>query len=190
MSSPSEILAFWFSDHARERWFRKDSAFDDEIRARFGADVVAAAAGEHDDWRASGDSALALVLLLDQFPRNLYRGSAQAFAADPRAVDLANHVLAHQLDEQVALERRMFFYLPFEHSEVIADQDRAVELFTRWAAAHPEGARAPADDVASYAVRHRDVIQRFGRFPHRNAAVGRASTPEEVAFLAQPGSSF
>jgi uncharacterized protein (DUF924 family) len=190
MASPSDILEFWFSDHARERWFRKDAAFDDEIRARFAADVVAAAAGEHVAWQTSGDGALALSILLDQFPRNLYRGSAQAFAADDRAREVANHVIANQLDETVALERRMFFYLPFEHSESLADQERAVELFTRWAAAHPEAKRAQADEIASYAVRHRDVIQRFGRFPHRNAVVGRASTAEEVEFLTQPGSSF
>src|SRR5688572_10665699 len=129
MATSNEIVDFWFSDRARAHWFVKDAAFDDELRTRFGADALAAARGEREAWRATGNDALALVLLLDQLPRNLHRGSAQAFATDAQALDLANHVLANQLDEAVELERRMFFYLPLEHSEALADQERAVALF-------------------------------------------------------------
>lgn len=190
MSSPREVLEFWFGEHARSRWFAKDTAFDDEIRSRFEADTIAANAGERAAWLADADGALALAILLDQFPRNMYRGSARAFACDARAREVAARAIERGLDAAVPVERRLFFYLPFEHSESLADQDRAVELFTRWVEAHDPAQRADADDEMKYVRRHREIIERFGRFPHRNAALGRASTEEELAFLAGPGSSF
>lgn len=185
-----DVLDFWFGDHARARWFAKDPAFDAEIRARFGAAIAAAAAGALDAWAADRDGALALTILLDQLPRNVHRGSPRAFEADGHARRIAGGAIDRGLDRAAPLDRRPFFYLPFEHGESLADQDRAVELFSRWAAEHAGAARAEADEELGHALRHREIIRRFGRFPHRNAALGRASTPEELAFLAEPGSSY
>jgi uncharacterized protein (DUF924 family) len=189
-SSAFEVLDFWFSDRARALWFAADPALDQEIRSQFGWVVVAAANGALDHWTSVANGALALTILLDQFPRNLHRGSPRAFEHDDRARQVASAAIDGQFDLAVALDRRMFFYLPFEHSEVLADQDRSVELFTRWAAAHPPALQAYADDQLVYVHRHREIIQRFGRFPHRNAALGRASTADERAFLEEAGSSF
>jgi uncharacterized protein (DUF924 family) len=190
MTSPLEVLTFWFADRARALWFSRSDAFDAEIRERFGATAAAAAAGELDAWGSDGDGALALIVVLDQFPRNLHRGSPLAFAGDARARAAASAAIDRGFDLAAPLDRRAFFYLPFEHSELLADQDRSVELFGRWVEAHPEDNRAGAEDQMTYAVRHREIIERFGRFPHRNAVVGRDSTAEEIAFLAEPGSSF
>jgi uncharacterized protein (DUF924 family) len=188
--SPGDVLDFWFGDHARARWFAKEPAFDDAIRARFGAAIADAAAGQLDDWAATPDGALALTILLDQLPRNVHRGSPRAFEADARARQIAAAAIDRGFDRAAPLDRRMFFYLPFQHGETLADQDRSVELFSRWAAEHTAEARAAADEDLGYAVHHREVIRRFGRFPHRNAALGRDSTPEELAFLEEPGSSY
>jgi len=182
-----EVLELWFSDRARALWFDKDPVFDDEIRQRFGPVISAAASGALDAWMADGDGALALTIVLDQFPRNIHRGSARAFEHDSRARDVADRAIQRQLDLAVPLDRRVFFYLPFQHSESLADQDRSVELFSRWAKQHPG---ATADDEMIYVLRHHEIIRRFGRFPHRNAALGRGSTPAELAFLAEPLSSF
>ena len=190
LPAPGDVLAFWFSDHARPLWFSVRAAFDDEIRARFGALAAAAAAGELDGWTATGDTALALVIALDQFPRNLHRGTPRAFACDAAAREVASGAIDRGQDLGLALDRRAFVYLPFEHSELLADQDRSVALFAAWAAEHPAEQRAAADDTMSYAVRHREIIERFGRFPHRNAVLGRTSSPEEIAFLAEPKSAF
>jgi uncharacterized protein (DUF924 family) len=186
-----QILDFWFAarDDAgqpayRDQWFKRDDAFDAQIAQRFGAIVERALAGELDGelagWADSAEGALALVILLDQFPRNLFRGTARAFAGDARALRLAKQAIAQGFDRQLPRYNRMFLYLPFEHSEHLADQDRSVALF----------AALDDDNVARYAVAHRDIVARFGRFPHRNAALGRPSTPEETEFLKQPGSSF
>ena len=191
MSPPaSEVLEFWFGEPARSRWFASQPAFDDEIRSRFGELVGAAAAGALDPWAATGEGALALTIALDQFPRNIHRGTPAAFAHDARARAVAGGAIDRGLDRAVPLEHRMFLYLPFEHSEALADQDRSVALFSRWAGEHPEPRRAWADDQMTYVVRHHEIIRRFGRFPHRNAILGRASTPAELAFLAEPNSSF
>lgn len=190
LPAASEVLEFWFGDRARARWFAREPAFDEEIRSRFGAIVDAAATGACDHWIASGDGALALVILLDQFPRNLHRGSARAFAHDAQARDVAASAIASELDVTAPLDRRRFFYLPFQHSEALPDQVRSVELFSRWASEHPAASRADADDEMTYVHRHHEIILRFGRFPHRNAALGRSSTAAELAFLAEPGSSF
>ncbi|HEX2844421.1 MAG TPA: DUF924 family protein [Candidatus Limnocylindria bacterium] len=185
-----DVLEFWFGERARGRWFASEPAFDDEIRSRFGAAVAAAARGDLAAWAATADGALALVILLDQFPRNIHRGTPKAFESDGRALQVATDAIERGLDQATPLDRRMFFYLPFEHSESLPAQQRSVELFSRWAAEHPEDRRADADDQIVYVLRDREIIERFGRFPHRNAVLGRTSTAAEVAFLAESFSSF
>ncbi len=166
------LLAFW-RDAGMAKWFRGGAAFDAECRERWQEAHFSAARRECDAWMQAADSALALVVLLDQIPRNIFRGSGHAFATDPLALLHANHAIAAGFDAQVDPALQMFFYLPFEHSEVLADQQRAVALFT--ALDNP--------DLLGYAVAHRDVIAQFGRFPHRNAALGRTNTPDEQAWL-------
>ncbi len=177
----AEVLGFWFGPGMAERWFKKDPAFDAEVLARLGALHDRAAAGELDDWRDSAQGCLALVVLLDQVPRNLFRGQARAFATDAAARALASHAIERGFDQESPQGRRMFLYLPLEHSESLDDQETCVRLI------------ATLDenpDWHDWAVSHRDIIARFGRFPHRNAALGRESTPEERAFLGQPDSPF
>ena len=169
---PDDLLAFW-RDAGIGKWFRGGEAFDVECRARWQDAHFAAARRELDGWLADADGALALVLLLDQIPRNIFRGSGHAFATDPLALHCAGRAIAAGFDAQVEPALRMFFYLPFEHSEALADQQRAVELF---------GALGDAG-LLGYANAHREVIVRFGRFPHRNAALGRVNSPEEQAWL-------
>ena len=185
----SEVLDFWFGSletrgKARAEWFRKDAAFDAAIRRRFGVLHGAAARHERESWRASAPSLLALVIVLDQFSRNLYRGEGRAFAQDGHALDCAREALDRGDDLGALPVERQFLYLPFEHSENVDDQDRAVELMGILEAF--EETRG----VAEWAEKHRVIIRRFGRFPHRNAALGRASTAAERAFLAQPNSGF
>lgn len=190
--NPADVLEFWFgapgsAEHGslRKCWFEKDPAFDAEIRRRFLALVDEAAAGRLDDWADRPEGLLALIVLLDQFPRNLFRDAPRAFATDAQALALAQQALTQGVDAQLMPVARAFIYLPFEHSEDLAMQDRAVALFSALAQ-HGEAFASYLD----YAERHRDVIRRFGRFPHRNAILGRASTPEEIAFLARPGAGF
>lgn len=189
---PADILAFWFGrpgepahGQARSVWFRKDAGFDDEIHSRFLPDVEAALAGKLADWAATPDGLLALLILLDQFSRNLFRGEARAFAGDAQARALAATAIAKGWDQPLLAVEKLFVYLPFEHSESLADQERSLALFTDLAAAH-----AGCDGFLYYARRHFEVIARFGRFPHRNAALDRDSTADEAAYLAQPGSGF
>lgn len=189
---PADILAFWFGSpdepgycQPRSEWFRKDAAFDESIRSRFLPAVEAALAGGLADWTDSPQSLLALVILLDQFPRNLFRGTARMFAGDTRARQLADQALAQGWDRGMTAVQRVFLYLPFEHSEALADQERSLALFAALAAEHPGN-----DGFLDYAQRHHAVIARFGRFPHRNAALGRSSTTEEGDYLAQPGAGF
>jgi uncharacterized protein (DUF924 family) len=186
MSSPRDVLQFWFSERARPRWFEKDAAFDAELRARFGAMVHEAQLGGFEDWRASADGALALLLLLDQFARNIFRGEAKAFLGDARAREIAAEALARGFDRRYPFPDRVFFYLPFEHCETLANQDRFIALLE---ACVREFGEAPAEYL-EYGHKHRVIIQRFGRFPHRNAALGRATTDEEAEFLKGPDSSF
>lgn len=183
----ADVLDFWFgtSGTARDEWFRKDPDFDARIRARFGTLVEQALAGGLAEWDASADTALARVLLLDQFTRNIFRGTPRAFDGDVQALALARSMVAHGADQALPPLRCVFVYLPFEHAEDEAAQRESLRLFGALAAAHP--ALASYDD---YARRHAVVIERFGRFPHRNAILGRVSTPEEIAFLREPGSSF
>jgi len=191
MSEAQQVLDFWFgrageAHYGRERavWFRKDTAFDAAIRARFEPLWEAARRGELGSWRDAPADALALVVLTDQFPRNMFRGMAQAFATDPLAREVAREALERGVARAVTPVQRVFFYLPFEHSENLSDQDLAVQLFSAL------DSETGDTDYAPWARRHREVIARFGRFPHRNAALGRASTPEEQEFLRQPGSGF
>jgi len=182
-----EILDFWFGPlpHSpRAEWFRKDAAFDLEIAKRFGEAIDAAIAGAYVDWRADAHGALARILLLDQFTRNTFRGTARAFAGDAEALATASDLVDRGLDRTLDRYERAFVYLPFEHSEDRQVQDRSIELFT--ALAHETGDRGSLE----WAVKHAAVVRRFGRYPHRNTALGRASTPEELAFLEEPGSSF
>ena len=184
-----EVLEFWFgadSDYGKrhKRWFAKDAAFDEEIRRRFSTLVEALAGGAHRDWLDDSRACLARIVALDQFPRQIHRGSPRAFAADPLALEAARHAVAKRYDADMLPVERLFAYLPFEHSESLADQDRACELM-RPLAEFPE-----TDDALRYAEAHRAIIARFGRFPHRNALLGRASTAEELEFLCQPGSAF
>ncbi len=186
-----EILDFWFQGDrvaARPVWFQKNDAFDAEIRARFAALLPAARAGGMDGWAATPQGALALCILLDQFPRNLFRGSAEAFAGDAHARAIARQaVLRDRLDLQLTTTERSFLYLPFEHSEAMADQDLSVALFE--GLRDDPARRAPGASI-DYAWRHWLVIRRFGRFPHRNAVLGRANTAAEATYLAQPGAGF
>lgn len=168
-----ELVAFWGAA-GRERWFAHDPAFDAQLRTRFLALHEQALTGELDDYLDTPTGALALVLLLDQFPRNAFRGTARMFASDLEARMAAERALARGHDERVPDALRLFFYLPFEHSEDLADQERSVDL--------QEGMAEQ-----SWALEHRDIIRRFGRFPHRNALLGRESSPEERAYLAQGG---
>lgn len=185
-----QVLRFWFGEPptaaSRAEWFRKDPAFDEAIRARFGALVERALAGGLADWDATPRGALARVLVLDQFPRNLFRGTARAFAGDAPALAAAQEMVARGDDGRLAPLERWFVYLPFEHAEDLAAQHESLRLFGALAGEFP----AVGEDALLWARRHFDVIARFGRYPHRNAALGRASTPEEVAFLHEPGSSF
>jgi uncharacterized protein (DUF924 family) len=184
MTDIERLLAFWFADGPeawRQAWFVKDEGFDAACRDGFGALVVPAREGALDAWAATPKGALALMLLLDQFPRNLFRGSAEAFASDGHARAVARHaVLRDRFDLALTPVERIFLYLPFEHGEAQQDQDLSVALFEglRDVAAM----RAPGGTI-DYAWRHRAVIRRFGRFPHRNAALGRDSTPAERAWL-------
>lgn len=172
--SPGEIVAFWTAA-GPSAWYKKDPAFDAAIRERFEAAHMAAARRELDGWASAPEGALALLLLLDQFPRNLYRGTAHQFATDPLARRLADAAVAAGHDQAVEPAMRQFFVLPFEHSERLEDQDRALALATG------------DDELTRWAVIHRDIIVRFGRFPHRNAALGRDTTQAEAAFLADGG---
>jgi uncharacterized protein (DUF924 family) len=175
-ATPEDVIGFW-TEAGAEQWFKKSDAFDQAIRDRFEAAHHCAARGELAAWGRTAEGSLALLLLLDQFPRNLYRGSAHAFATDPLARNVARAAVAAGFDLAVDLPLRQFFYMPFEHSEDLADQDRCLELM--------QGLdRATGDqDWSKWANIHRDIIVRFGRFPHRNQAFGRATTPEEQAFL-------
>jgi uncharacterized protein (DUF924 family) len=180
------VLGFWFGPpplQARAEWFRKDTAFDAAVRERFGSTLEAGLAGTLPaSWEREP---LAEILLLDQLTRNAFRGTPRAFAGDARALALARAMVAAGTDAALHPIQRCFVLLPFEHAEDAAAQDEAVRRFDAIAGADPFCAHA-----ADFARRHRDVIRRFGRFPHRNAVLGRASTPQELAYLAEPGSGF
>ncbi len=175
-----EVLSFWFGVPDPKAWFEVDPLFDAQVRERFEGLILPATAGTFDGWVATPDGVLALVLVLDQFPRNVYRGTPRAFASDAKAREVARDAVTARIDQEVALDRRPFLYLPFEHSERLEDQDLCCRLM------------ATIDDptMLDYAERHQRIVARFGRFPHRNLPLGRTSTPEEEAFLLEPDSSF
>jgi uncharacterized protein (DUF924 family) len=166
------VLAFWRAA-GPDKWFKKDTAFDEDIRLHFLETYDAAVAGKLSDWEQTAEGALALTIVLDQFPRNVFRGNPRTYAADPLARAVAERALERGFDRQVPLSDRQFFYLPFEHSEAIADQERSCALCAATGDA----------DLLKWAQLHADIIRRFGRFPHRNAMLGRATTAEEQAFL-------
>jgi len=176
------VLDFWFGTgsergKAHKRWFEKNAAFDAEIRSRF---LTAYEEQLRDAaWLAERDTCLARIVVLGQFPRNMFRGTARAFEADTLALAAAKHAVAAGYDRGMLDVERQFIYLPFEHSESLADQEHACELM-----------KSLGDELYGWAVKHKVIIERFGRFPHRNAILGRASTPEEIEFLKQPGSGF
>ena len=191
MSTPGEILDFWFGREGeegygefREAWFTKDPEFDREVRDRFEGIYEEAAAGRLVNWKDEAQSCLALIILLDQFPRNMFRGAPKTYATDDKALAAARHAVEHAYDRELSPYGRLFMYLPFEHSEDLEDQRFSVELFRRLAT------EMGSEDLLSYAVRHLEIIERCGRFPHRNEILGRATTPEEAEFLRGPDSSF
>ncbi len=174
--SPADVISFW-RDAGHDRWYRKDDAFDAEIRRRFLATWEAAAGGRLDGWQDRDDGTLALLIVLDQFPRNMFRGDPRAFATDAKTRDVARRAIAGGIDQRIDAAMRQFVYLPFEHSENHSDQQHSVDLF-----------RALGDaENLRYAEIHEDIIRRFGRFPHRNAVLGRTTTAEEHAFLKSGG---
>ena len=184
-----EVLDFWFGREGdpgyggfREEWFTKNPEFDAEVRARFEDLYEEAAAGKLDGWSEDARSCLALVILLDQFPRNMFRGDPRSYATDRKAQETAEYAVDHALDRELPEFQRTFLYMPFMHSEDPVHQRRSVELFRRLG--------GKETDSSYYAVRHMEIIERFGRFPHRNEILGRQTTPEEAEFLTQPGSSF
>jgi len=182
-----DVLGFWFGAEPgafRHAWFERNDAFDAACRDQFAATCADAAAGRLDRWGATPEGALALVLLLDQFPRNIHRGTPSAFATDAKALDLARRMVGRGFDRTLEPVERFFVYLPFEHAEDLAVQDEAVRLIE----ALPD--LTWRDNVVAYARAHRDVIARFGRFPHRNAVLGRETTAAEAAYLAEPGAGF
>jgi uncharacterized protein (DUF924 family) len=181
-ATPQSVLDFWFGEAGPERWFVKDPAFDALVGERLGKAHDDAVAGAYDEWTETADGALALCILLDQVPRNLFRDSARGFASDAAALAVARDAVARGLDQAPGMtdRARLFLYTPFMHSEDLADQEQCVSLF----------AKSGSEGNHGFAVRHRDIIARFGRFPHRNAVLGRESSEAELAFLREPGSSF
>jgi uncharacterized protein (DUF924 family) len=183
MPAIDDVLRFWFVDAGPSDWFTKNDAFDQRVRDRLTPALDAADRGELDHWRTTARGCLALCIVMDQAPRNLFRGTADQFKRDAEAKRVATHALNNRFDLDPVFQpvHRMFLYLPFEHSEAIADQELSVSLFR---------SRVGDDEATVYAERHLEIIQRFGRFPHRNAALGRESTEAEAAFLLEPNSSF
>ncbi|MBW8329969.1 MAG: DUF924 domain-containing protein [Thiobacillus sp.] len=193
------VLAFWFGSpgsatevagRQSKLWFGKSPANDQAVIDRFTATLLAAAAGQLDHWTTTPRGRLALVIVLDQFPHHIHRDRPQAFATDPQALGLSLAALTADEDRQLAPIERVFLYLPLEHAESLDLQERSVALYEKLARAAAADERALFDNYLDYARKHRDVVARFGRFPHRNDILGRASTPEELEFLKQPGSRF
>jgi len=199
MKSIESIIDYWFGEHPdddaviREKsdlWWKKNPEVDKEIRRRFETLLESELKGELASWANSPRGRLARMLLLDQFPRNMYRGSARAFACDERARQLARETLDQSVDRKLRPVERVFLYLPFEHSENAPDQVTGVRLFATLLEEIPETLKPPFRNLLEFAQKHKAIIDRFGRFPHRNALLGRDSTPEELEFLKGPGSSF
>ena len=200
METPDTIREYWFGTAledaavtARQRaqlWWSKNPEVDNEICRRFESWVIKAGSGELDNWELNPQDRLALILLTDQFPRSIYRDSAKAFAFDSKALSLAHTGIDAGFDAALRPLEKVFFYLPLEHSESLADQQRSVSLFQKLVDDASPDQKPTFAEYLDFSVRHRDIISRFGRFPHRNKALGRMSTSEELSFLQQPGSGF
>lgn len=182
ISRYDEILKFWFEESTPQQWFQKNEDFDKAITSRFQHDYDSAVQGQYDDWRDTAKGCLALIILLDQFPRNMFRDTPKAFASDTKALDIAKHAIAQKFDEGLSVDEKTFMYLPFEHSENIDDQKTSLNLFKPTESDNPI--------YYDYAKKHYDVIKEFGRFPHRNKILGRVNTPKEEEYLAKPDSGF
>lgn len=197
--TPDDVLDFWLGPLGEDGlsdvehsacWYKKDPAFDQTIRDRFGGVRDGLLSGTGPDWLGTVRGRLAAVIVLDQFSRNMHRDSPQMYRADPVALRIAKDALAHRDHRELGFHPRSFLYMPFMHSEHVADQDRCVELFRADEVDPVREVAKKAEQSAHYARLHRDIVARFGRFPHRNAILGRVSTPQEIAFLQQPNSSF
>ncbi|MBX2805186.1 MAG: DUF924 domain-containing protein [Hyphomicrobiales bacterium] len=180
IDAKGDILEFWFSEPVRKKWFEPDREFDSELKERFGVLLDNAIDGQLETWRESADGALALVILLDQVTRNIYRGTPKAFSGDVQALQTARAVIEQGADKAMTETQRYMLYMPFQHAEDLETQEQGVALF----------GEIGLEKALDYMIRHRDIIARFGRFPHRNQILGRQSTDEELEFLKQPGSSF
>jgi uncharacterized protein (DUF924 family) len=199
METAEAIHEFWFGTDAddvktaeqkKKLWWSKDTAIDKIIAQRFEKSTLAAVDGSLNHWKTIPRGVLALILLTDQFPRNMYRGTPASFACDHIALQLSLQALEQGVDKLLRPIERVFVYLPLEHSESIGDQERAVQLFAQLAGEVPAAQKSTFDGFHQFAISHRDIIARFGRFPHRNQILGRASTEQEIAFLKTAGSSF
>ncbi|QNJ99908.1 DUF924 family protein [Dyella telluris] len=190
ISTPADVLDFWFEPATEAHWFARSHAFDDAVRERFGATLEAARRGDLDAWANTPEGWLALLIVRDQFSRNVYRNDHRAWSTDAGTQAIALAGIARGYDQALSPLQRLFAYLPLEHAEDLALQQHCVSLFERLAAEQPEAARARFKDFLDYARQHHDVIKRFGRFPHRNAVLGRADTPAEQAYLSTPGTGF
>ena len=197
MERITQIIECWFgsgeegySSDWQKRWWRKSESFDQTIRDEFADDLERAHAGEYDAWLDDPEGRLALILLLDQFPRQIFRNTARAYDYDVMALAIAHESVALGHDQKLPLLQRSFFYMPYEHSEAMADQESALALFNRLLQDSPEEHKGMFKGFYDFAKKHYDIIARFGRYPHRNALLGRESTQEEQVFLTQPGFSF
>ena len=179
-TTPEDVLNFWFSERVKPLWFKKSADFDLEIKQRFLDTYQRGKTGALADWRNSSKDILVLIIVLDQFPRNMFRNTSQAFATDKIAVELTKYAVSNNYQQDLSPEEQAFLYMPLMHSENEPDQAKCVELFTKLG----------REDNLKFAIKHREIIDRFGRFPHRNEILARESTSEEKEFLTQPGSSF
>jgi uncharacterized protein (DUF924 family) len=194
-----DVLDFWFgelnelgcsSPEHRRRWWTKSDAFDEAIKGHFLTDYEAIAAGDWDTWRNTARGTLAYIIVLDQFSRNMFRGTANMFVADELAREACSEGLDAGFDAELEFDERVFFYLPLEHSESMKHHHRSIELLSGLVDGCAESLEADARNYLDFAKQHKTIVERFGRFPHRNETLGRASTPEEIEFLEEPGSAF
>lgn len=180
LKTARNILDFWFDESVEPMWFKKDAAFDRQVEENFLDTYELAARGGLANWKDRPKETLALIILLDQFPRNMFRNSSRAFATDKLAVELTKYAISRNFDADLSIKERIFLYMPLMHSERLEDQEKAIEVYTQLG----------KEDNLEYALKHKEIIDRFGRFPHRNKILGRESTAAEKLFLSQPGSSF